>query len=185
MKPLSQKSYKINLKYAIICFVTVVLTFLLHEGTHFITGRLLGYNMWMDLNSAGLKEGQIYNEIWHEQLVSISGPIITITQAVVFFFIIKKTKNLNWYPILFTAALMRLLAGIVSAFINPNDEARVSEWLGIGKMTLPVVVSLLLIYLVIKISIDFKILWKFNLGTYLLLSTYIAALILTNQFLLK
>jgi len=154
---ISDNKYQFNLKYVAIALVAVFLTFFFHEGAHYVTGKLLGYDMWMNLNAAGLVEGKTYDKEWHYQLVSISGPIFTVIQAIAFFYVIKKTKSISWYPFLFIAAMMRIFASVISATVNANDEARVSEWLGIGKMTLPIIISLFLVYLVIKTAIAQKI----------------------------
>jgi len=134
------------------------------------------------MNAVGLKEGQNYSNEWHGQIVALAGPIFTILQAVAFFLILKKTKKIKWYPFLFIAALMRLFATLISGFIKPNDEARVSEWLGIGKMTLPIIVSLILIYLVIDISKTININWKFNTATYIVMSLGITSIVFLNQY---
>ena len=181
----NQNIYKINLKFAVICLAAVFLTFFFHEGAHYLMGRVLGYDMWMNLNAAGLVEGQTYSEEWHKQLVSIAGPIFTIIQALVFFYIIKKTKNLNWYPFLFIAAIMRIIATFISAINKANDEARVSEWLGIGKMTLPIIVSIFLIGLVIITSTHNNIKWTFNLASFGFISIGITAVVFINQYYLQ
>jgi hypothetical protein len=175
-----QNKYNINLKLIAISLIAVFLSFFFHESAHYITGKLLGYDMWMNLNAVGLVEGQTYDKEWHEQLVSISGPIFTIIQAIVFFYIIKKTKNLSWYPFLFITALIRLFATVISATKMANDEARVSEWLGIGKMTLPIIVSFFLIGLVIKTTLDNKINWKVNATIYAIMSIGITTIIFLN-----
>ena len=157
----------------------------MHEGAHYIMGELLGYNMWFSINRVGLAEGQNYNEEWHRQLVAMAGPLITIIQAIVFFIILKKTKNIKWYPFIFITVLMRLFAAVISGFINPNDEARVSLWLGIGKMTLPIIVSLGLIYVLINASKTLNLKWKFNIITYIVLSLGITSVVFLNQYFIK
>lgn len=178
------KEYNINFSYVAVSFIAVFLTFFFHEGAHYIMGETLGYDMWMNLNSAGIKDNGTYNKAWENQLVSAAGPIFTIIQAIIFYLLIKKSKNLNWYPFLFVTALMRFFAAVISAFIMSNDEARISEWLGIGKMTLPVIVSLFLIILISKTTIEQKISWKFNLVTFLLISINITVLVYINQYFL-
>lgn len=176
------RNSNINLKYIVICSIAVFLTFFFHEGAHYIMGKALGYDMWMNLNSAGTVGGGGFNSDWEKQLVSAAGPIFTIIQGIVIFYIIKNTKNLNWYPFLFTTALMRFFAAAISVIAKANDEARISAWLGIGKMTLPIIVSAFLFFLVIKTSINNKLSWSFNLITLLLISINIAALVYLNQY---
>ncbi|MDO1500114.1 hypothetical protein Q2T40_08210 [Winogradskyella maritima] len=172
-----------NLKYIVICLLAVVLTFLLHEGAHYLTGTLLGYDMEMTLNSVSLAEGQSYSEPWHQQAVSIAGPVFTMLQAVVVYKLLSTSGSVLWYPFLFITALMRLMASVISYIGMPNDEARVSSWLGIGKMTLPVIVTLLLITLSIQASRQHLIPVKTNVFTFIILSIGITGLVYSNQYL--
>lgn len=179
------KRNPLTLKYIITISVSVLLTFFFHELAHLLMGQSLGYEMVMDLNSVNLKKGQSYYSNWHRQLVSAAGPIFTIIQAIFFLIIINKTKKILLYPFLFTAALMRFMATIISAITIANDEARISEWLGIGKMTLPIIVTLLLITFCIKTTKSIKLNWKFNLITFLITSVNITALVYLNQYFFK
>ena len=135
----------INIKYILITAIAVISSFFFHELAHFITGKILGYEMGISLNSAFLLEGEYQSE-WHQQLISAAGPIFTILQAILIFYCIQKTNNRYWYPFLFFAFYFRVLATVISIF-NPNDEARISAWLGLGYWILPLLVSFsLLIY---------------------------------------
>lgn len=175
------QNLKINLKYVSICILAVFLSFALHEGAHFLMGKALGYDMWMNLNSAGIVGDGKFNTGWEKQLVSAAGPIFTIIQGLIIFFIIKKSKNLMWYPFLFTCFLMRFFAAVISYIGQSNDEARISEWLGIGKMTLPLIVSAILLYFIVKTTKNNNISWKFNLITFILIAINISALVYINQ----
>lgn len=53
------------------------LTYVLHEAGHWAMGRLLGYDMWVTLNGAGLNTGT-YREPWHRQAVTAAGPLVTL-----------------------------------------------------------------------------------------------------------
>lgn len=170
---------KITYQYILISALAVVFTFLFHELTHFITGEILGYNMKMTLNSASPVSGNYINSL-HENIVSISGPVFTVIQAIAFYLIIKKTKNYLLYPFLFAPFLMRIMAMVVSIY-NPNDEARVSEWLGIKLWTLPILVVLLLFLLIYKSSKQQGYTFKFNAINYLLATVCISAVVLLNQ----
>lgn len=179
---MSTITQKISFKYIGICLLAVLISFVLHEGAHFLMGKALGYDMWMDLNSAGIVGEGTFNKDWEKHLVSAAGPIFTIIQGIAIVYIIKQHKNLMWYPFLFTAVLMRFFAAVISYIGESNDEARISEWLGIGKMTLPILVSGFLIYLTVIVTKRNKISWKFNLVTFILISINIAALVYINQF---
>ncbi|WP_160114619.1 hypothetical protein [Aquimarina sp. AU474] len=173
----------INIKYILITALAVVLSFFFHELAHLVTGELLGYSMKMTLNSAFLSEG-IYESEWHNQLVSAGGPIFTIISAFFFFYIIRKTKNIYWYPFLFFAFVFRLMAMIVS-IMNPNDEARISYWLGLGYWILPLMVCFTLLFLIIKTSKEQGYNLKFNLINYLLGSVFVTAIVFLDQYLFK
>ncbi|KAA1244260.1 hypothetical protein [Aquimarina sp. RZ0] len=173
----------INIKYILITIIAVVSSFFLHELAHFITGELLGYKMGMTLNSVFLSEGA-YQSAWHEQLVSAAGPLFTITQAFIVFYIIRRTKNDYWYPFLFFAFYSRVLAMLIS-IITPNDEARISEWMGLGYWILPLIVSFILLILLIKTSKEQRYNLKFNLINYLLATVCITIVVYSDQYLLK
>ena len=175
----------VNIKYIMICLIAVFLTFVFHELAHYLTGTLLGYDMQMTLNSVNLIEGQQYEADWQKQLVSISGPIFTIIQAIIFYRILKKNKTLMLYPFLIVTAIMRFMATVISMLSGANDEARVSEWLGIGKMTLPIIVTLFLIFLCIKATQKLKIHWLVNVVTFFIISIGITALVYIDQFYIK
>jgi hypothetical protein len=60
---------------------------------------------------------------------------------------------------LFWAAFMRFMATVISLF-NANDEARISEWLGWGMWTLPVIVTGALFVLLAIGSRRLQVSWK-------------------------
>ena len=76
---------------------------------------------------------------------------------------------------------MRLLAGLLN-FVNLNDEGRVGHFLGIGTYTLSIIASGFLFYMVYKVSIQYKLNWKFQLGTVLTVMMASSILILLDQF---
>jgi hypothetical protein len=172
---------KINGKYIISSIITVIFTWIIHEFTHWIISESLGYESIMRLNSASLENAQELTE-WHKIYISASGPIITIFQALVAF-VVLKTKGWNKYiyPLLFVPLYMRSLAGIMN-FINPNDEGRISEFLGIGLFTISFIISGFLFYLVFKISKEYGLNWKFNLWTIIITMVISSILILYDQF---
>ncbi len=120
----------INGKYIIVCALAVFLTWILHEFSHWSAGELLGLDMTMSLN----RTFQLHAEttsVTNAEIISIAGPLFTLCQAVLVFLLIKKTKNWLLYPFLLVCFYMRFFAAVVS-FRNPNDEARVSQLMGIG-----------------------------------------------------
>ncbi|SIS47369.1 hypothetical protein SAMN05421766_102126 [Zobellia uliginosa] len=172
---------RINGKYIFISIVAVSFTWLLHEFTHWLTSESLGYDSIMRLNSVSFAEGQEPTE-WHKIYISATGPLITIFQAIIAF-ITLKTKGWNKYiyPFIFVPLYTRSLAGIMN-FINPNDEGRISEFLGIGLFTISIIVSGFLFFLVFKISKKYGVNWKFNFWTTIITTVVSSILILSDQF---
>jgi hypothetical protein len=155
---------KITFKYILITILAVLLTWFIHEFTHWLTSEGLGYESIMRINGVGPVYGVFPTED-HQAIISISGPIITIVQAFIVYKILNiKGWNSYLYPLLFTTFYMRFFAGIMN-FIHPNDEARFGQYLGIGTHTLSILVSIFLFILVYKISKKYKLRWKFQLFT--------------------
>ncbi len=173
-----KKEYAI---YSISSLIAVLFTWMIHEFSHWITGKSLGYDVGMTLNTVYLKSGAYKTQL-HATLISASGPLITVLQAiVVFFYFNKKGWKKHWYPFLFTAFYTRLMAAIISYF-NSNDEARISEVMGIGKYTLPLIVTGFLFYLIYITSKKYRLKWQFQLYTIVLIIFFSSLLILSDQF---
>jgi hypothetical protein len=118
----------------------------------------------------------------HAMLESAAGPLFTLLQAFVFFWLLKKYKNENLYPFLFFAFYMRLLAGILN-IIKLNDEGRISAWLGLGNFTLSIIICSILFWLVYKISKMNNYGSRFQWITLLLVMLFSSAVILGDQYL--
>lgn len=173
---------KITWKYLFACIGAVLFTWIIHEFTHWITSESLGYESVLTLNKVSPIAGQKYTELDYIY-VSATGPLITIIQAIiVFIFLIKRNWNKLVYPFLFTPLYMRLLAGGMN-FINPNDEGRISEYFGLGVFTLSILVSMILFFLVYKISKEYRLSWKFNTWTTLIIIVVSSILVLSDQIL--
>jgi len=171
----------INWPYLGLIFATVLGTWLIHEFAHWAMGEALGYSSTMRLNSTSFLVGEEPTAA-ERTIISAAGPLITIIQALVIFFILKARQwNKYLYPILFTAFYMRGLAGIMN-LIQTNDEGRISEYLGLGTYTIPIMVGGLLFYWVIVISKRHKLSWQFQLSTTLLVILASSILILSDQF---
>jgi len=172
---------KISLKYVFVIIITVIFTWIIHEFTHWLTARLLGYESSMTLNGMFYAEDENPTE-WHRIIVSASGPFVTILQGLIAFLFLKfRGWNKYFYPLLFIAFYMRFLAGLVN-FINLNDEGRISEYFGIGTFTIPIIVSGILFYMVYKVSYKYKLNWKFQLATTLIVMIASTILIISDQF---
>ncbi|HDZ06440.1 hypothetical protein LCGC14_0052140 [marine sediment metagenome] len=172
---------KVSVKYILAGILAVVLTWIIHELTHWFTSEFLGYETILRLNGTSSVEGENPTEI-HKAIISISAPIITILQGLIVFMLIKSRGwNKYVYPFLFTAFYMRFLAGFMN-LIMPNDEARVGQFLGIGTFTLSIIVSGLLFFMVYKISKQYQLNWKFQLWTFIIILLASWILILSDQF---
>ncbi|RFN57672.1 hypothetical protein [Marixanthomonas ophiurae] len=172
----------ITFKYVLATFVAVLFTWLLHEFAHWCTAEALGYTAFMSLNGTSFATHENLTDL-HHTLISAAGPIITLLQAVVVFLFLKYNRwNGYLYPLLFTAFYMRLLAGGMNA-INPNDEGRIGQFLGWGTYTIPVLVSVFLLYLLYHITKQYSLSWKFQATTLLLIMAFSSLLILLDQFL--
>lgn len=172
---------RVTIKYVSVGILVVLLTWIIHEFTHWLTSELLGHEAIMQLNGTSVVKGSNPSRL-EAAIISISAPIITILQGMIAFAILKSR---NWnkyvYTFLFTAFYMRFLAGIMNV-INLNDEGRVSAFLGIGTYTLPIIVSGLLFYMVYSISRKYEVNWKFQLLTTLIVMVSSSTLILVDQF---
>lgn len=170
---------KINYpQYILITIVAAAASWELHEFSHWLTGTLLGYEMKMTLNTTYPAIGYYLNN--DAMIVSLAGPLITLIQAFVFFFLLKRHFSVTLFPFLFVCFYMRLLATAMS-FTNPNDEARISLDLGWGTFTLPVIVTALLFYLVFRTVKRRKISTGMVVLTTLLTLVISSAIILTDQ----
>jgi hypothetical protein len=169
-----------KVKYVLITAIAVFFSFFFHEVAHWVTGELLGNDMAMRLNSAYPKSGN-YIKNWHATVISATGPLFTILQGIVFYFIIDKTGNRQLYPFLLLAFIQRFLA-MALTFINPNDEARISQSLGLGLFTLPLIVCVLLFIPLYKISNKYNYGFKFNGLTIAWAMLFISTLIFADQY---
>ncbi len=172
---------KITFQYILTIAIVVFVTWIIHEFAHWATGELLGHDTTMRLNGTHTVYGD-HETRWHSTFISAAGPIITILQGILaFLFLKRKGWNSVAYALLFMAFYMRFLAGIVS-YIRPNDEARISEFLGLGTYTLPLVVSAFLFFLVYRISKKYALNWKFQLTTTLAVMVFSSLLIMADQY---
>lgn len=169
----------ISLNHVFATLAAVIFTWLLHEFGHWITGELLGNTMVMTINSGYPVPG--YRGLSDPFFIDLAGPVITILQAFVFYFILKRRYNPLLYPFLATCLYMRLLAGLMN-IVNLNDEGRISNGLNWGTYTLPLLVVALLFYPVYRISKQYSMTPKFIALTFILIMLFSSALILADQY---
>ncbi|OEK04943.1 hypothetical protein [Roseivirga misakiensis] len=171
---------EIRFNYVATLFIAVLISCFLHEFAHWITGEILGNRMSMSLNGANPISGE-YPEQWHANIISIAGPLLTILQAIIFYYIIHKRQNINLYPFMFFPFVYRFAAGIANVF-GANDEGRVGLSFGLGLYTISVVFSGLLLFLVWKVSTKYKLGLKFNLITFLLSAVFLFTIVFIDQY---
>lgn len=173
------KPTPVTAKYISFVFIAVFLSFELHELCHYITGEALGYKMAWTLNSCYPLSGR-FEQAWHYTAVSAAGPVFTILQCLLFYFLLCRKNNYYLYPFLLSAFFLRFSAMIIS-FFNPNDEARISRYFGLGLFTLPVIVSIFLFYFVWKINRQYKYSSRFNFFSIFTMLFFYAAIILLDK----
>lgn len=171
--------YRCSLKYVFLILIAVFMTTILHELAHWAMGEILGNKMTATLNGTNSVNGGLQNE-WNRNYITMAGPLFTIIQAVMFYFLLKKYRRIELYPFLFFPLVMRFAAGLAN-FLGPNDEGRFGISIGVGLFTVPIVVCGVLFLLVRSATKEFKISWKFNMLNFtfcclfLLFLTYIDA----------
>ena len=169
-----------NLIYIPYFIVAVLLGFIIHEAAHYAMGTALGYEMFVSINKAGLARGGYTTDL-HAQLVSIAGPLITIITAIIALWLIYARNLKAVFPYLFFALMMRVMAAGAS-IANPNDEARVSEWLGIGMWTLPVIVIAVLLIMTFLGARKLSLGWRSWVFSWVTVSICITAIIFTEPY---
>ena len=154
-------------------FIAGFITFALHEGGHWLAAVLLGHEAYFGLNSAGAR-GTV-STVDH-MIISAAGPAVTVIQALVALWLVQARASAAAWVFLFWAAFMRFMATVISLF-NPNDEARISEWLGWGMWTLPAIVTAGLFVLLAVGSRRLKVSWKTLALTWVVASVAVSAVV--------
>ncbi|QYF86998.1 hypothetical protein [Brevundimonas sp. PAMC22021] len=160
-------------RYAVLLATVLLATFVVHEAAHWAMGTLLGHQMSYGLN------GSVPSAATPPQdhaLISTAGPAVTVLQALIALAFVRAKRSVNAYAVLYAAAFMRVVAQGLS-FILPNDEARVSAWLGIGFWTLPILLALALVACTIWASRRLRLSWRFNAMAYLVSSLAVSAIV--------
>ncbi len=155
-----------------------ILTFVLHEIAHWCAGKILGYDMVLRLNHALPRSGA-FDSPRDAFLTDMAGPAFTVLQGLVAFVLIRRKALLFAYPALFAAWFMRFAALVVSV-ANPNDEARMSLYLGWNMWVLPSLVVAGLFALTWAGSRRLGIGWKVNLAAYLICSVMCALIVFAD-----
>lgn len=168
-----------HIKYIVLLLVAVFMSTVLHELAHWIVGEMLGNKMTATLNGTNPVSNHLQNE-WNRNYITTAGPLFTVLQAVLFYFLVIKYTKIEFYPFLFFPFFMRFAAGLAN-FLSPNDEGRLGLSWGVGLLTVSAIVCCFLLILIFKASKKLKISLKFNIYNFflccifLLLLTYIDA----------
>ncbi len=154
-------------------FIAGFITFALHEGGHWLAAVLLGHEAYFGLNSAGARDA--VSTVDH-MIISAVGPGVTVIQALIALWLVRARASAAAWIFLFWAAFMRFMATVISLF-NPNDEARISEWLGWGPWTLPAIVTVALFALLAIGSVRLRVGWKTLALTWVVASVAVSAVV--------
>lgn len=160
-------------KFYVTLFFVGIGTFFVHEFAHWLTGIAIGHDMVATPNHVWSRNPM---SALDQSMVSSAGPVITIAQGIVGFWLVKRRRSQFGFALLYMAFFMRLLAAGMS-FFNPNDEARVSQLLGFGIWTLPLIVVAGLFGLLVSASRNLKLRFRDQLFCYLVASIVVTLIV--------
>ena len=172
---------RIGLGWYAVLVVAMIAGFFLHEVAHWLTGEALGYDMGMSIGRAwptGETPGPA-----HAQLISAAGPMFTILVAIAGALIALLGRQVWGYALVFSSMMMRFAAFVVS-FMNLNDEARISEYLGLNWWVLPAIVVGILLAMTVWVSRKLGIGWRTNVLAYVVSSLIITSIVFLDGQLL-
>jgi hypothetical protein len=156
-----------------VLFAVGVATFLVHEFAHWAVGVLLGHDMVATLNTV-TPVGPVSDA--DLLLIAAAGPLVTIGQAVVGLVLVQRSRSPLGFAMVYMAFFMRLIAAGVSVF-NPNDEARISQLVGLGTWTVPAVVVTGLFALFVTASRTLRLKLRDQLLCYVLASVVVTLIV--------
>jgi hypothetical protein len=177
MQPISMKLKAPFFAWFVFAFL---ISYLVHESAHWLTGAALGIDVEFRLNAVRYLSP---TAPWQRAVADGAGPAVTILQAIIAYFLVKDRASIKAFAFLYVAAFMRFAATVVSV-LNPNDEARISMTLGLGKWTLPLLVTGGLLLLAAKGSRHLQLTWKDQVVCYLVASIAVSAIVGLDRFVL-
>ncbi|MDH3990542.1 MAG: hypothetical protein OEV34_15515 [Gammaproteobacteria bacterium] len=163
--------------YALMFIPAALVTWLSHEFAHWQMGEALGYDMWISLNGGGLAGEGSYDSPLDRSLVDAAGPLLTYILAIGALALIRMTRSLLLYPLLFLQFYMRAVALGISVVSQPNDEARISLELGLPLWLLPGIAVTLLLVLTVIGSRTVRAGWTGNIIAYVMASLLSTAIV--------
>ncbi|WP_339915401.1 hypothetical protein [uncultured Brevundimonas sp.] len=159
--------------FYLLLFVVAFVTFVLHEGAHWLAGTTLGHDMVVSLNGS---HATTPTSALDGMLISAAGPVVTLIQGLLALVLVRMFNSTAAYAFLFFAAFMRLMAAGVSLF-NPNDEARISLYFGLGQWTLPLLMVAVLGIMTVIGSRHLRLSWQTNALAWLTASVAVSAIV--------
>jgi hypothetical protein len=159
---------EILMKYLFYLLIAGLISNILHEFSHWLAYKLLGFNAGFTLNTTYLKDSSNALSNIQRIITSGAGPLFTIIQAIVFYLFLKKKENLFLYPFLLYPFVLRFGATIANIF-QPNDEGRISLILGLNLYAISVIVDAILLFLVFRLSKKYHYSFLFNFLSFLFL----------------
>ncbi len=122
MNPLSRN-------YILSTLSAVIFTYGFHELGHWLAYYFMGYNATFSITSVKLINPELVLAGKELLLQNLAGPMFTLIQVLLFYFLIKIKNNKLLYPFILVPFIFRLLAGVV--FLNqPIDEGSLSLLFG-------------------------------------------------------
>ncbi|MCY1633266.1 hypothetical protein [Marinifilum sp. D737] len=143
------KESQIDWKIIILFLPIAFFTFFFHEFGHWTFGEILGNDMTLSLNNSTTSNGN-FKDASHALWSAIGGPLFTIIQALLFSFVVWKTKSILAYSFVFVAVFSRFYSIVFGGIVLLQDETRIALKLGVNKYLISGIV----------LAILFSILWK-------------------------
>jgi hypothetical protein len=158
--------------YAIL-FCIGILSFVIHEFAHWIAGVALGHDMVASPNHVWPRGAVSAGDLL---VICAAGPLVTVAQGIAGVWLVRLGRPMFGFALLYMAFFMRLLATVISLF-NPNDEAKVSQLLGVGTWTLPLMVVAGLFILFLSSSRKLELKFRDQLFCFVVASVVISLIV--------
>jgi hypothetical protein len=142
---------------------------------------LLGYDALASINHVKLMPS-VARSAADRLAIDLAGPAVTIGIAVIAWFAARRGALTIAPIVLFVALAMRLIAAVAS-LAAPNDEARASIILGLGKWTLFAIVISILLALFVSVYRRVGLGGRWLVGAYVGASLGFAAVVFGEPFL--
>ena len=162
-------------------FMIVIIMNVVHEAGHALAAKLLGYDALASINHVKLMPS-VARSAADRLAIDLAGPAVTIGIAVIAWFAARRGALTIEPIVLFVALAMRLIAAVAS-LAAPNDEARASIILGLGKWTLFAIVIGILLALFVSVYRRVGLGGRWLVGAYVGASLGFAAVVFGEPFL--